>query len=168
MSTQQPITHKIFDYVKSCAVPPTREDIVRAVPTPKRETVVAQVRDSVKRGYLKLNYDEMGIPRYSAVKKPVLCHTFMSTDKAKEAAKIKSKQVVEAKKEEAADAVKEVVNKKRYEQDIEMAYQRGYTDGRNDGLYHSNREAYTEGKNATIKALMKKFVAIIEDYERGV
>lgn len=163
MSKAKPKTNavKVFEYMKKRGVELTREEIANGTKL-NREQVRKAVRTFLDNKTVSIIEDESGngVLRYVLHPNAYLTkynqHYVVRIAGAAE--QVVEEQVVE---EEAA-----VINAKRQplkESDIDrqgenaksFMFQQGYSQGYNDAMFHSHRDAYNAGRKVVVEGLMK-------------
>lgn len=164
MSKAKPKTNavKVFEYMKKRGVELTREEIANGTKL-NREQVRKAVRTFLDNKTVSIIEDESGngVLRYVLHPDAYLTKYNQHYDVVRiagAAEQVVEEQVVE---EEAA-----VINAKRQplkESDIDrqgenaksFMFQQGYSQGYNDAMFHSHRDAYNAGRKVVVEGLMK-------------
>lgn len=151
--TSQPI--KVFTYMKSRGVELTREEIARGTGLSRD-----QVRKTLKRfadtNVIVIHEDESGngVPRYTLQPNAGITKyngydvvrlklTPEEAEKSAEASAEKIRPIRES------DIARQGENAKSF------MYQQGYSQGYNDAMFHSHRDAYNAGRKVVIEGLLK-------------
>ena len=137
---KQKNTDVVLEYIKNSALPVTRQELVRAMPQLTKDQIRKVTNDMVNSKRLIVETDNLGVPRYR------LGHIRVKPVKVEKPNPPKTR----TKKPSTEVRIAAAITDKP-----EDHYQKGYYDGYNEAMFHSQREAYNAGRKAVLKGLTK-------------
>jgi len=148
------ISARTRDVLNSASDKLTRQEILERLGTVTREQLRKSINNQVSMGYLGVEHDHLGVPRYYLTGKLPDQNTLAYRSRGKNNGEVKAK----AEKEENEAKAQSDLNKLKEElgtQKIPFDYQEAYTRGFNDAMFHSHRDAYNAGRQSVLKGLLK-------------
>lgn len=164
MSKEKPKSHaiKVYEYMKKRGVEVTREEVAKGTGLTRDQTrqVLGRFANN-KIVSVRMDEEDMqaGVPYYTLHPNAGLAiHSGMEVVKVLDS----TKEEKDAEAEEEAEVLAKK-GKPLRESDIarqgenakSFMYQQGYSQGYNDAMFHSHRDAYNAGRKVVIEGLLK-------------
>lgn len=146
-SKSQPI--QVFEYMKKRGVELTREEVVNGTGL-SRDQVRKALNTFIRKEVVVVHDDEVGngIPRYTL-------HPDADVMKYNNHLAVRIKEGEEAVVTPKRQPLKESDIDRQGEDGKSFLYQHGYSQGYNDAMFHSHRDAYNAGRKVVIEGLLK-------------
>jgi len=152
------ISERTRDVLNSASDKLTRQEILERLGTVTKDQLRKSLNNQVSMGYLGIEHDHLGVPRYYLTGKLPDQNTLAYRSRGKNNGIVKAKAEERIAKKEEKDNAPSDLNKLKEElgtEKIPFNYQEAYTRGYNDAMFHSHRDAYNAGRQSVLKGLLK-------------